>query len=85
MSKNSKYRPNGNKSFTSRDIKKKVVPHDGLLLLNVDGSNLIEWLDAMHRHLQREYGVIGQFIETNNLHVRTLPTLNEIKNKTLRH
>jgi hypothetical protein len=33
----------------------------------------------MHRYLQREYGDIGQFIETNVLHERTLPTLNEIK------
>jgi hypothetical protein len=76
--KNRNSRENGSRSFIPQESKRKVVSHDGLLLLSVDGNNVIQWLDAMHRYLQREYGVIGQLIETNVLHERTLPTLKEI-------
>ncbi len=42
--------------------------------MSADGGHLITWLESLHRYLQREYNIIGQFIETNKLYVRSIPT-----------
>jgi hypothetical protein len=58
-----------------RRTERKVPPELGLLILNTDGSNLTQWLEAMHRHLQKKYGTNGQFIETKELYVREIPSI----------
>ena len=63
----------GRKNFP-RSEKKRVAPSVDLEILSADGANLITWLESLHRYLQREYNVIGQFIETNKLYVRSVPT-----------
>ena len=57
-----------------RSDKKKIAPSADLEILSADGGNLITWLESLHRYLQREYNIIGQFIETNKLYVRSIPT-----------
>jgi hypothetical protein len=39
--KNRNSRDNGSRNFVPRESKRKVVRHDGLLVLSVDGNNLI--------------------------------------------
>ena len=58
-----------------RRTERKVPSEPGLLILNTDGSNLTQWLEAMHRHLQKKYGTNGQFIETKELYVREIPSI----------
>jgi hypothetical protein len=67
-------RENRGKRNHFRSDKKKVAPSADLEILAADGGNLITWLESLHRYLQREYNVIGQFIETNKLYVRSIPT-----------
>ena len=64
-----------------RDGHRAGVPEPDVLgMLRPDGSNLTKWLRALHRRLQQDYGELGQFVETKQLFVRELPTLNELKN-----
>ncbi len=64
-----------------RDGHRASVPEpDALGMLRPNGSNLTKWLRALRRRLQQDYGVLGQFVETKQLFVRELPTLNELKN-----
>ncbi len=59
----------------------RSAPEPDLCILRANGSNLSSWLENMHRHMQKEYGVIGQYIETKVLVQREIPT----PNHTLRY
>ncbi len=59
-----------------RYTERKTPPKPGQVILHTDGSNLIQWLEAMHRHLQKKYGMNGRFIETKELYVRDVPSVN---------
>jgi hypothetical protein len=58
----------------------KVVPHADLILLKLDGSNIVAWRQSLSTHLQSNFGQLGGFIENNQLYVRVIPTANMIKN-----
>ena len=52
----------------------KVVPHANLILLKLDGSNIVAWRQSLSIHLQSNYGLLGGFIENNVLYDRAIPT-----------
>ena len=80
MNNNAKFKFNGRKGHHGNDGQRKSAPEPDLSILRADGANLTQWLENMHRHLQKEYGLLGQFIETKALLVRGIPTLTELKN-----
>ena len=75
MNKEKSRKFNNKNSGRVRSAERKVPPEPGLVILHTDGSNLIQWLETMHRHLQKKYGTNGQFIETKQLYVRAIPSL----------
>ena len=52
----------------------KIVPHVNLILLRLDGSNILAWRQSLSTHLQSNYGLLGGFIENDALYVRAIPT-----------
>ena len=76
MNKEKNRKMNNKSGGRRRYTEMKTPPEPGLLILHTDGSNLIQWLEAMHRHLQKKYGINGQFIETKELYLREIPSVN---------
>ena len=80
MNNNAKNKFNGRKGRFGNDGPRRSAPEPDLCILRADGSNLSSWLENMHRHMQKEYGDIGQYIETTrNMHIRTLPIKPDLK------
>ena len=52
----------------------KVVTHANLILLKLDGSNIVAWRQSLSIHLQSNYGLLGGFIENNVLYDRAIQT-----------
>ena len=79
MNNNAKNKFNGRKGRFGNDGPRRSAPEPDLCILRADGSNLSSWLENMHRHMQKEYGDIGQYIETKAFVQREIPTLNELR------
>ncbi len=43
----------------------KTVPHQSLVMLKIDGSNITSWEDAMIHHLEANFGALGSCISNN--------------------
>jgi hypothetical protein len=81
MNNNTNNKFNGRKGRHGNDGPRKSAPEPDLCILRADGANLAQWLENMHRHLQKENGLIGQFIETKALIDGQLPTVDDLKNQ----
>ena len=57
MNKEKNRKMNNKSGSRPRYTERKTPPEPGLLILHTGGSNLIQWLEAMHRHLQKKYGI----------------------------
>ena len=79
MNFNSRNKFNGKKGRFGSDGPRKSAPEPDLCILRADGANLSLRLENMHRHMQKEYGLLGQFIETKALVDRQIPTLNDLR------
>ncbi len=52
----------------------KTVPHQSLIMLKIDGSNITSWENAMIHHLEANFGALGSCISNNALLVRPFAT-----------
>ncbi len=81
MINNAKSKFNGRRGRYGNDGPRKSAPEPDLCILRSDGANLTQWLESMHRHMQKEYGSLGQYIETKALIQRQIPTLTDLRNE----
>jgi hypothetical protein len=81
MNSNSRNKFNGKKVRFGSDGHRKSAPEPDLCILRADGANLSQWLENMHRHMQKEYGSLGQYIETKALIQRQVSTLTDLRNE----
>jgi hypothetical protein len=79
MNNNAKNKFNGRKGRFGNDSLRRSAPEPELCIFCADGSNLSLWLENMDGHMQKEYGFIGKYIETNVLAKRNISTINEIR------
>lgn len=59
--------------------KGKQVPHDGLYILDQNGSNVTVWKEATYAHAQAKYHSVGRAFADNKRFVREKPSLEELK------